>query len=143
MIDADRAKQLFKSRQADYFRVAKLRDIDCRRLALLSGIPFSTLTTWASGQTSMPAWALFELAQFIDDDLNCMLVERSGKFIGTCEPGDETLDALGRETAAFTYELLQAHDPDGPGGTTITPIEEARLKQRARRVACKGRAAAA
>ena len=143
MIDCERAKQLFSARQADYFRIAKNRDdLDCKRLALLTGIPFSTLTTWATGGPAMPAWAMFELAQHIPDDLTCMLVERSGKYVGTCEPGDGGFDKLAREASGYTAEYLQATDPAGPGGAAVVPMEAARLKERARRVACSGRAAA-
>ena len=144
MTNSTVAKQLFGSRQADWFRLAKRdHDLSIKRLSSLTGIPDTTLTTWATGETAMPAWALFELAEHIPDDLTCMLVERSGKYVGTCETGDGGFEKLGRETAAYTNELLQAHDPDSPGGVNVTPIEEALLKHRARKVACAGRAAAA
>ena len=137
------AQQHFVSRQSDYFRLAA-RDCDLtvKRLALLTDIPATTMATWASG-TVMPAWAMWELSRHVPDYLNSMLAERSGKFVGTCEPSEGDLDALGREGAGYTSALFDARAPESPGGSVVTPIERAGLRDRARRVASRARAVAA
>jgi len=124
--------------QADMFRLAK-RDhaLTYKRLSLLSGIPDTTIETWAKG-TAMPVHALVRLAPHIPDELTSLLMEPAGKHIGTDEQDDGNLDALGREAAGFVAEKLE-READGK----VCHIDQAALKSRARRIAAKARAAAA
>lgn len=134
-----KAQQNFVTLQADLFRLAA-RDhgLSIKRLSLLADIPATTMTTWASG-TVMPAWAMVELAKYIPDDLMSLMTEPAGKFVGTLgDDGGGCLDSLGREAAGYTAELLDAKS-DG----IVTPMERAKLGERARRVASVARAVAA
>jgi len=93
------------------FRLAE-RDygLDLNCLALLSRESYETLKSYRNG---------------------------AGKHIGTDEPDDGTLDALGREGAHFLAEKADA-EADGQ----VTHIERDKLKHRARRIASVARAAA-
>ena len=134
-----KAQQNFINLQADVLRLAD-RDhgLSIKRLAMLTEIPATTLVTWKNG-TAMPAWAMVELARFIPDDLMSLMTEPAGKFVGTLtDDGGGCLDSLGREAAGYTAELLDAKS-DG----IVTPMERAKLGERARRVASVARAVAA
>jgi hypothetical protein len=122
--------QHFVDTQADVLRLAKARHgLSAARLSALSDIPETTITSWGKG-TSMPAWAMVALAMHIPTDLMNLLVEPAGLMLAPIERGDNDLDQLACETSGFTHELLDAKR-DGK----VTPIERARLKERARRVA--------
>jgi hypothetical protein len=129
-----KAQQNFVSLQADLFRLAA-RDhgLTIKRLSLLADIPATTMQTWASG-TVMPAWAMVELARFIPDDLMSLMLEPAGRFVGTLETVDHDLDALGCEAAGFVAEYVAAK-ADGK----VTPIERARLGDKARGMAAAAR----
>jgi hypothetical protein len=139
MRDRSQSEQLFVSRQIDVFRIANRdHDLSIKRLALLASIPKTTLGTWARGEAAMPAWALFELAEHIPDDITSILCEGSKKYIGSTDRGDSDLTALAREAAGFTSDLLDA-EADG----RLSPQEKGKLKERARRVASRALAVVA
>ena len=108
MDDAARFHHNFDNCVADLFRLAE-RDhgLTVRRLAALAGLPQSTVATWATGNTSMPAWAFFRLAKYIPDDLTTLCAELSDKAIVSNEGGG-CIDALGREAASFTASYVDA-----------------------------------
>lgn len=126
------------SRQERMFRLAR-RDhgLTDKILNLETGIPIPTLVSYRRG-AAMPVHALVKLARIIPDELTSLLVEPAGKIIGTAEPDDGDLDALGCEAAGFTAEYVEAKR-DGK----VTPIERANLADRARRISAKARAVAA
>lgn len=116
--------------QCDIFRLAK-RDhaLSPKRLAALSGIPETTINSWAHG-TAMPAFGLARLSPFLPDGLTSLIFEPFGKHVETSETDESDLDDLGCETAGFTAEYVQAVS-DGK----ITPMERAKLADRALRIA--------
>jgi len=129
MADCSVNPQHFVDAQADVFRLAKARHgLSIARLAALSSIPETTIRTWSTG-TSMPAWALIELARHIPADLINLLTEQGGFCLTPIERADSDLDQLACEASGFTHDVLEAK-LDGK----VTPIERARLKERARRV---------
>lgn len=120
----------FVDTQADVFRLAKARyGLSTARLAARSDIPETTLATWGKG-TSMPAWAMVELARHIPPDLMNLLLEGAGFCLTPLQHVDSEMDDLAYEATGFTHELLEARR-DGK----VTPIERAHLKEKARRVA--------
>lgn len=129
--------------QADMFRLAE-RDygLTLRAIATETGIPLTTLQSWtrsnifARARISLPDFVT--LCTVIPDELTSLCLAPSGKHVGSDEPTDGDLDALGREAAGFVHDKLDAEE-DG----IITPIEKGRLKDRARRVAARARAVAA
>ena len=138
MSNRDAETQHVLGLQADMFRLAK-RDyaLSYKRLSLLSGIPDTTIESWAKG-VSMPVSGLVKLLPHVPDELTSLLLEPAGKHVGTNETDDGDLDALGREAAGFVAEKLD-READG----TVCHIDKAALKSRARRVAGVARAAAA
>lgn len=130
MSDAPINPQHFVDTQADVFRLAKARyGLSTARLAARSDIPETTLATWGKG-TSMPAWAMVELAKHIPADLMNLLLEDAKLCFTPLQRIDSELDDLAYEATGFTHELLEARR-DGK----VTPIERANLKEKARRVA--------
>lgn len=121
--------------QADIFRLAK-RDhgMTTRRLALLSQIPERTLMSYCTG-TAMPIYALVRLLPHLPDELTSMLVEPAGKRLTSDESDPGSLDELGCEAAGFVHHYVEAR-ADGK----VTPIEKARLVERARRVGARAAA---
>lgn len=118
--------------QCDIFRLAK-RDyaLSPARLSALSGFPKTTIESWAKG-TAMPAFGLARLSRWIPDGLTSLMFEPAGKHVETNETDESDLDDLGCETAGFTAEYVQAVS-DGK----ITPMERAKLADRAIRLAAK------
>jgi hypothetical protein len=108
-----------------------------KRLEAETGISAVTLRTYKR-DTMMPLSAFVKLSRVIPDDLTSLVMEHAGKHIGTNEPSDGDIDALGIEAARYVSEKLEA-DADG----IRTPAEKSRLKDRARRVASVALAVAA
>lgn len=131
------------ARQERMLRLAE-RDHDLT-LAVLSAetsIPKPTIASWKH-DVAMPAWALVCLSKHIPDDLTSLMFEPVNRFVGSCVSGDGGLDALARESAGYNVEYLNARDPEGDGGSALTPRERAILKDKSRRVAAVARCAAA
>ena len=111
--------------------------LSTKRLEAETGIPAVSLRSYKR-DTMMPLAAFVKLARVIPDCLTSLVMEPSGKHVGTNEPTDGDIDALGREAAGFVAEKLEA-EADG----IVTPIERGKLRDRARRVECAARAVAA
>lgn len=108
-----------------------------KRIEAETGIPAVTLRSYKR-DTMMPLSAFVKLCRVIPDDLTSLVMEHAGKHVGTNEPGDGDIDALGREAAGFVAEKLDA-EADG----VVTPMERGKLKDRARRMASAALAVAA
>lgn len=132
MSNCDSITQHLIAIQCDIFRLAK-RDhaLSPARLSALSGLPKTTIESWTKG-TAMPAFGLARLSPFIPDELITLLFEPFGKHVETSETDESDLDELGCETAGFTADYVQAVS-DGK----ITPMERAKLAERALRIAAK------
>jgi hypothetical protein len=78
MCNRDHETQHIIALQGDMFRLAR-RDyaLSYKRLSLLSGIPDSTIESWAKG-VAMPLHGFIALAPHIPDDLLSMVVEPAG-----------------------------------------------------------------
>ena len=121
--------QHFIDTQADVLRLAKARyGLSSARLAALTDIPETTIASWGKG-TSMPAWAMIALAGHIPTDLTNLLLEPVGLTFTMIDKAEGDLDTLACEASGFTHELLEAKR-DGK----VTPIERAKLAEKARRV---------
>lgn len=107
-----------------------------------TGISKATLSSWKN-DTAMPAYGLVLLSEVIPDDLVSLMFEPVGRCVVTCENGDGDLDALAKESAGYNVEYLDARSPSSDGGIDLTPREQARLKDRSRRIASVARRAAA
>jgi hypothetical protein len=117
--------------QREMFRLAeKEAGLSASAIAAKTPIPLSTLKGWRNG-AAMPAWAIGQLgAAGVPDHLLSLLLEPFGRAVVTCDGGNGDLDQLGREGAHYLAEHADAK-ADG----VVTPIERARLGDRARRLA--------
>ncbi len=124
-------------RQKDMFRLARRdHDLTPKRLSQLARIPEPTIASWSKG-TAMPAWALVVLACYLPDEITSILFEPAEKYVGSAEGGDGGLAELDCEALGFAAEHAEARR-DG----VVTPMERARLGERARRVASVARCVA-
>lgn len=125
--------------QGDIFRLAE-RDHGLTRkiISSKSGIKYDALGTYARGEHVMPLDEVLKLFDAVPDYLLSRLLDPVGRhFAPNCDR-DGDLEDLGREAASFTNEFVQAVT-DG----NVTPIERARLRQRAKRLASTADAASA
>jgi hypothetical protein len=118
--------------QRDIFRLAKRdHELSPGRLAALSGLNARTIQNWAEG-AAMPAFAFAILSEHIPEELTSLLFEPFDKRVTAVERDDGDLDSLGCETAGFTSDYVEAKS-DG----RITPIERAKLTERAGVIAAR------
>jgi hypothetical protein len=143
MCNRDHETQHIIALQGDMFRLAR-RDyaLSYKRLSLLSGIPDSTIESWAKG-VAMPLHGFIALAPHIPDDLLSMVVEPAGKFVGTFEPSGNDLHDLSTDCADYQAAMARATHPNSPGGVAVVPSERGGLRDISRRMAPKARAVAA
>ena len=145
MCSSDREIQNIVAIQADMFRLAK-RDYELspKRLAALSGIPETTVASWANPRVpaAMPVHGLVRLLPYLPDDLTSLLTDPAGKHIGTNDPADSCLYDLSEDAAEYQREMARATHPKSPGGVHVVPSERGTLKDISRRMAPKARAVA-
>jgi len=119
---------IIRKNQELVFRVAKANGLTLKAISLDSGIPYSTLRTYAgnNGATSiMPVDALYELVGVIPDELLSLLLPEGRSIVSV--PDDLDHDAI--ETMARDYLAAKgaAHHPASPGGREIADCERAKL----------------
>ena len=116
--------------QRELFRLAEKEcGLSIAAIAARSPLKPSTLKGWREG-AAMPAWALGQLGEAgVPDHLLSLVLEPFGRRVIHDDPQDGDLDELGREGAHYLAEHADAK-ADG----RITPIERARLRDRARRI---------
>lgn len=117
--------------QRDLFRRAEHEcGLSIAVLAQRSPLAISTMKGWREG-AAMPAWALGALGEAgVPDHLLSLVVAPFGRRVETDEVSDGDLDELSREGAHFIAEHADAR-ADG----VVTPIERARLRAKAERIA--------
>lgn len=127
---ADRLREITLETQRDIFRLAE-RDhgLSRKAVSIKSGIEYDALGTYWRGEHAMPITALLRLCDVIPDYLLSRLLDPVGRQILVKEGEDGDMDELGREAAGFVAEYVEAKS-DGK----ITPLEHARLKDRASRL---------
>lgn len=137
MAELDAAARNSVALQREMFRLAEAEHgLSVAVLARTRGLSPSTVKGWRDG-SAMPAWAIGALR--LPDDLTSLILSPYGKHVGSDEGGEEdTVDALARETAGYTAEYME-RAADGK----ICHIDQAALRQRARRLTPKSRAVGA
>lgn len=114
--------------QERIFEAARKRGLTLKAISVLSGVPVSTLRTWAgeNGATAlMSIDGLFKLCGVIPDDLLSMLLPTGRVIVRMPEEIDhDQVEDLCRD---FLAAKGKAHHPDSPGGREISPCEEAML----------------
>jgi hypothetical protein len=144
MADLCRIARNSVSVQADVFRYAE-RDhaLSIKVLHLRTDIAVNTLRGWASGNTAMPAWAMFKLGKQggIPDHLLSLIGEGFERHVGTDEEGDGDLDTAALDASEFQAAVQRARHPASPGGTAIVPQEIAEIVPIGRKAIASGRRA--
>ncbi|MCH4893982.1 hypothetical protein GO308_12740 [Sphingomonas sp. SFZ2018-12] len=98
-------------------------------LSVASGIPESTLKSWAGG-AAMPFHAVLALRRFLPAEAINMMSEPGGFRLVPFEAIETNWDAIAADSAGLVGEVCEARR-DGK----IDHIEDARLKRRARHLA--------
>lgn len=100
-------------------------------LAVATRIPESTLKSYAGG-AAMPFHAALALSKVLPAEAMNMVSEPAGKRLADIESHKTNWDALACSTAGLVGEICEARS-DG----TIDHVEDARLRQHARRLAAE------
>lgn len=95
-----------------------------------SGIPYSTLRTYARGEAMMPLTAFIRLASILPNDLMSLLLEPAGKHIEDDDTGDSDHDTAAAHCIDFAAAVARARHPESPGGPEIVESEAADLNKR-------------
>lgn len=142
MASATRKSRNSVSLQREMFRLAEHEHgLSLSVIARTREIPYSTLRSWASGETQMPAWALGELD--LPDDIVSLVLSPYAKHVGTDEAGEADPDELAEAALDVAGEVQAARSAKSPGGSAIVHIEHERIRKAARKLTPKARAAAA
>lgn len=123
---------IIRKNQELVFRVAKGSGLTLKAISLDSGIPYSTLRTYAgnNGATAiMPLDALYELVGVIPDELLSLLLPEGRSIVRV--PDDLDHDAFETMCREYLAEKGKAHRPDSPGGREISGCEDTRLRGKA------------
>jgi len=141
MADLDQAARNSVALQREMFRLAEHEHgLSVAVIARTRNLSPSTVKGWRDG-AAMPAWAIGALR--LPDDLTSLVLSPYAKHVGTDEEGDADPDDLARASLGLAGEVAAARDPNGPGGSTIVPMERERIRNAARQVCAKARAIAA
>ena len=143
MTDRDGTNREVLAAQAEMFRIAE-RDhgLTLKAIATETGIKLTTLQTWCVGnifaraRIGLPDFVT--LCRVLPDDCTSLVLEPAGKHVGSNESGEGDLTALTVESAGFAADKL-TREADGK----LCHIDQAKLKERARRLASVARRAAA
>lgn len=123
-----RIAQDIADRQIAMFSMFVGQGLTVTRAALsrASGIPESTLKSYASG-AAMPLATALALNKFLPAEAMQMVTEPAGIRFASIETSETDWDEIASESAGLTFEICEARK-DGK----IDHVEEARLKRRAR-----------
>jgi hypothetical protein len=130
-----------KATQERIFRIAQRDGLTLKAISLDSGIPYSTLRSYAghNGETAeMPVSALYKLVGVIPDELLSLLLPEGRMILAVRQDVDHY------EAAKAMHDYLEckdgAHHPDSECGPAIGPGEDQTL--RAKLTVIQGSAAA-
>lgn len=120
--------QVQRQTQERIFRVALAQGLTLKAISLDSGIPYSTLRTYAgqNGSTAiMGVDALFKLVGVIPDELLSLLLP-GGRVIVRV-PDEIDHDEMEEMCRSYLAEKGRAHHPDSPAGRELSECEIVKL----------------
>lgn len=118
-----------KEMQERIFRIAQRNGLTMKAISLDSGIPYSTLRSYAgnNGATvEMPVSALYKLVGVIPDELLSLLLPDGRLIVSAPEEIDH--DEVAPAMRDYLRRKDEAHHPDSPGGREIAGCEDAELR---------------
>lgn len=119
---------VMRETQERIFRVAQANGLTLKAISLDSGIPYSTIRSYAgqNGTTAiMGVDALFKLVGVVPDELLSLLLPVGHAII--CAPIEIDHDELERIARDYLAAKGEAHHPDSPAGREISECERTRL----------------
>jgi len=114
-----------KATQERIFRIAQRNGLTLKAISLDSGIPYSTLRSYAgnNGETAeMPVSALCKLTGVVPDELLSLLLPDGRAIVQV--PEDIDHDELATAMTDWLATKNQAHHPESPAGRDIAPCED-------------------
>lgn len=114
-----------KATQERIFRIAQRNGLTLKAISLDSGIPYSTLRSYAghNGEPAeMPISALAKLVGVIPDELLSLLLPEGRAIVVVPEQIDH--DQVAEAFHDYLTCKEQAHRPDSPGGREIVDCED-------------------
>lgn len=122
-----RISHLTLETQRRIFRLSE-RDfgLSQKAVSMDSGIPYSTIRTYASGEAVMPITALVKLVGVIPDSLLSQLLDPAARCIVRIPAGVD-YDEVSKVCREFLDEKERAHHPMSEQGREIGPVESQEL----------------
>ena len=124
-----------REEQRRVFRVATdpMRyGLTLKAIGIDTGIPYSTLRTYADGSSMMPIDALYKLCGVIPDELLSLLLPE-GRCIVT-QSDDDDHDGMASRCMDFAAELQRARHPESEAGVDIGPGEHNVLSMKRKQI---------
>lgn len=131
-----------KTTQERIFRIAQRDGLTLKAISLDSGIPYSTLRSYAgnNGETAeMPVSALYKLCGVIPDELLSLLLP-DGRCVVQV-PDEIDHDKIADAFTDYLSHKNAAHHPDSPAGRDIADCEREHLNSKVVRLPLAGRVA--
>ena len=113
-----------KSTQERIFRIAQREGLTLKAISLDSGIPYSTLRSYAgnNGETAeMPVSALYKLVGVIPDELLSLLLPEGRAIVSV--PANLDHDEIAEAVQDYLHAKHAAHHPESPAGRDIADCE--------------------
>jgi len=139
MADMCVISQRMREEQKRIFRIATdpMRyGLTLKAIAIDSGIPFSTLRTYADGSAIMPITAVFKLCKALPTELLSLILPEGLAITANGERIDH--DDMAAKALDYSMEYARARHPDSPAGVQIAACEEAVLTGKAAKLRAIG-----
>jgi hypothetical protein len=121
--------QVMRDTQERIFRIAQSQGLTLKAISLDSGIPYSTLRTYAGGTeratAEMPASALHRLVGVVPDELLSLMLPDGRAIVAV--PEDINHDEFEQMCRDYLAAKAKAHRADSPGGREIAACERSHL----------------
>lgn len=143
MASANSISHCTKETQERIFRIAQRQGLTLKAISLDSGIPYSTLRSYAghNGEPAeMPVSALRKLVGVIPDELLSLLLPDGRAIVQVPESIDH--DEICRGVQDYLREKAEAHHPESPAGREISDCERDRLDMKVVQLPIIGKVAA-
>lgn len=131
MADEHSISHCTKETQERIFRLAQRGGLTLKAISLDSGIPYSTLRSYAgnNGETAeMPVSALRKLAGIVPDELLSLLLPDGRAIVQV--PDEIDHDKIADAFADYLHAKNQAHHPQSPAGRDIADSERDELNSK-------------
>lgn len=139
MADESKISHCTKETQERIFRLALREGLTLKAISLDSGIPYSTLRSYAgnNGETAeMPVSALRKLAGIVPDELLSLLLPDGRAIVQV--PDEIDHDEIADAFAGYLKAKNDFHHPESEAGRDIGPNERAALDAKVVMLPIKG-----